>query len=64
MKKSDKRQVTTDKCPHKHQVLRTIGGHCTVVITAVFCQDCGKQLTKTKSRSITLKNKYNGNRRL
>lgn len=37
-----------NECPHKHQVLRTIGGHCTVVITAVFCQDCGKQLTKTK----------------
>ena len=46
MKRSDKRQVTSDKC--KHQVLRTIGGYCTVEITAVFCQDCGKQLTKTK----------------
>ena len=48
MKRSDKRQVTSDKCPHKHQVLRTIEGYCTVAITAVFCQDCGKQLTKTK----------------
>jgi len=48
MKRSDKRQVTSDKCPHKHQVLRTIGGHCTVAITAVFCQDCGKQLTEAK----------------
>ena len=37
-----------NECPHKHQVLRTIGGHCTVEMTAVFCQDCGKQLTKTK----------------
>lgn len=46
--KSNKRQVTSDKCPHKHQVLRTIGGHCTVEITAVFCADCGKKLTKTK----------------
>ena len=37
-----------NECPHKHQVVRTIGGHCTVEMTAVFCQDCGKQLTKTK----------------
>ena len=37
-----------NECPHKHQVLRTIEGHCTVTITAVFCQDCRKQLTKTK----------------
>ena len=37
-----------NECPHKHQVLRTIGGHCTVEMTAVFCQDCGKKLTKTK----------------
>ena len=37
-----------NECPHKHQILRTIGGYCTVTITAVFCQDCGKQLTKTK----------------
>lgn len=47
MKRSDK-QVTSDKCPHKHQVLRTIGGYCTVAVTAVFCADCGRQLTKTK----------------
>ena len=48
MKRSDKRQTTSDKCPHKRQVLRTIGGYCTVEITAVFCQDCGKQLTEAK----------------
>ena len=48
MRKSDKRQVNSDKCSHTHQVLRTIGGYCTVEMTAVFCQDCGKQLTKTK----------------
>ena len=48
MKRSDKRQVISDKCPHKHQVLRTIEGHCTVAITAVFCVDCGKQLTEAK----------------
>ena len=47
MKRSDKQQVTSDICPHKHQVLRTIGGYCTVAVTAVFCADCGKQLTKT-----------------
>ena len=48
MRKSNKQQVKKEKCPHKNQVLRMIGGHCTVAITAVFCQDCGKKLTKTK----------------
>lgn len=48
MRKSNKQQVKKEKCPHKHQVLRTIGGYCTVEITAVFCADCGKQLSKTK----------------
>lgn len=37
-----------NECPHEHQVLRTIDGYCTVQITAVFCQDCGKQLTKAE----------------
>lgn len=34
-------------CKHKRQVLRTIDGYCTVTVTAVFCADCGMQLTKT-----------------
>ena len=34
-----------NECPHKRQILRTIDGYCTVQITAVFCQDCGKQLS-------------------
>ena len=48
MKRGEKLQVTSDKCPHTHQVLRTIGGYCTVEITAVFCQDCGRQLTEAE----------------
>ena len=35
-------------CQHERQILRTIDGYCTVQITAVFCQDCGKQLTEAK----------------
>jgi len=37
-----------NECPHEHQVLRTIDGYCTVQITAVFCKDCGEQLTEAK----------------
>ena len=48
MRKSNKQQVKKEKCPHEHQVLQTIDGYCTVQITAVFCQDCGKQLTEAK----------------
>jgi hypothetical protein len=48
MRKSNKQQVKKEKCPHKNQVLRTIGGHCTVQVTAIFCKDCGKQLTEAK----------------
>ena len=47
-RRSEKLQVTGNKCPHTHQVLRTIGGHCTVQVTAIFCKDCGKQLTEAK----------------
>ena len=46
MKKSKKTKY--EECKQTYQVLRTIGGYCTVAITAVFCQDCGKQLSKTK----------------
>ena len=35
-----------NECKHERQILRTIDGYCTVQITAVFCQDCGKQLTE------------------
>ena len=37
-----------NECKHERQILRTIDGYCTVQITAVFCQDCGKQLTEAK----------------
>lgn len=48
MRKSNKQQVKKEKCPHEHQLLRTIGGHCTVQVTAIFCKDCGKQLTEAE----------------
>lgn len=37
-----------NECPHERQILRTIDGYCTVQITAVFCKDCGKQLTEAE----------------
>ena len=37
-----------NECKHERRILRTIDGYCTVQITAVFCQDCGKQLTEAK----------------
>ena len=33
-------------CSHKHKELRTLAYYCTVEVTALFCKDCGKQLTK------------------
>ena len=33
-------------CPHKHKELRTLAHYVTVEVTAIFCKDCGKQLTK------------------
>jgi hypothetical protein len=33
-------------CSHKHKELRTLAHYCTVEVTAIFCKDCGKQLTK------------------
>ena len=33
-------------CPHKHKELRTLAHYCTVEVTAIFCKDCGAQLTK------------------
>ena len=33
-------------CPHKHKELRTLAHYCTVEVTALFCTNCGKQLTK------------------
>ena len=33
-------------CPHKHKELRTLAHYVTVEVTALFCKDCGKQLTK------------------
>lgn len=33
-------------CPHKHKETRTLAHYVTVEVTALFCKDCGKQLTK------------------
>lgn len=33
-------------CPHKHTERRTLAHYCTVEVTALFCKECGKQLTK------------------
>ena len=33
-------------CPHKHTERRTLAHYCTVEVTALFCKDCGAQLTK------------------
>ena len=37
---------TAHTCPHKHKELRTLAHYVTVEVTALFCKDCGKQLTK------------------
>ena len=33
-------------CSHKHTERRTLAHYCTIEVTAIFCKDCGKQLTK------------------
>lgn len=33
-------------CSHKYKELRTLAHYVTVEVTALFCKDCGKQLTK------------------
>ena len=33
-------------CPHKHKEFRILAHYVTVEVTALFCKDCGKQLTK------------------
>ena len=33
-------------CSHKHTERRTLAHYVTVEVTALFCKDCGKQLTK------------------
>ena len=33
-------------CSHKYTERRTLAHYCTVEVTAIFCKDCGKQLTK------------------
>ena len=40
------RHSSLNTCPHKHKELRTLAHYCTVEVTALFCKDCGKQLTK------------------
>lgn len=33
-------------CPHKNQVIKVLAVYCTCEVTAIFCKDCGKQLTE------------------
>lgn len=33
-------------CPHKKQNIKVLAVYCTCEVTAVFCEDCGKQLTE------------------
>lgn len=33
-------------CPHKHTERHTLAHYVTVEVTALFCKDCGAQLTK------------------
>lgn len=37
---------TAHTCPHKHKEHRTLARYVTVEVTALFCKDCGAQLTK------------------
>lgn len=37
------------KCEHKNRVLRVLSAILTCEETAIFCADCGKKLTKTKT---------------
>ena len=46
MKKVRKSARFAHTCPHKHKELRTLAHYCTVEVTAIFCKDCGAQLTK------------------
>lgn len=46
MKKVRKSARSAHTCPHKHKELRTLAHYCTVEVTAIFCKDCGAQLTK------------------
>ena len=33
-------------CSHRHTERRTLAHYCAVEVTAIFCKECGKQLTK------------------
>lgn len=33
-------------CPHENKVKKVLQVYCTCEVTAVFCQDCGEQLTE------------------
>ena len=46
MKKVRKSARSAHTCSHKHKELRTLAHYCTVEVTAIFCKDCGAQLTK------------------
>jgi hypothetical protein len=40
------RHSSLNTCPHKQTERRTLAHYVTVEVTALFCKDCGKQLTK------------------
>ena len=46
MKEVRKSARSAHTCSHKHTERRTLAHYCTVEVTALFCKDCGAQLTK------------------
>ena len=45
-KLANEKACAAHTCPHKHKELRTLAHYVTVEVTALFCKDCGAQLTK------------------
>lgn len=42
----------TPKCSHKNQILRTIYSSINCETTALFCQDCYKQISTAKTECL------------
>lgn len=42
----NKPPTTATDCPHKNRFTKLLGVYCTCEVTAVFCKDCGQQLTE------------------
>lgn len=40
------RHSSLNTCLHKHTERRTLAHYVTIEVTALFCTNCGKQLTK------------------